>query len=216
MRQFGRLISTAVIGIAAALLSPLAAMAQGGGAACPIAAMTPQIISASTLKLTSQNGCNVFVFTNPTGTIVTAPLASSVPQGFFVTLIPATVGGVTIIPAVGSLVNGKLSTGLAQGQTVEFLSDNANYWTFGNVSGLAPFPNLAALPGTFPSNSTRTTLPNGILKFTNAASFIPAAPLRACENAPTAFVDIVRAPTTGPVWIIIEDIRGQPHLIPAC
>jgi hypothetical protein len=208
-----------LIGIAAlaGMLFQGTSWAQGGGAACPIASMTPKIITAATLQLTSQNGCNVFVFVNLTGTIVSAPAAINTPQGYFVTLIPGGPGGVTITTAAG-LVNGRATAALVQGETVNLVSDGNNYWTVGSpTQAPASNPNLGVVPGTFASNSATFFLPPGILQFTAPASVISGAyPFAACVGAPTIPVNVTKAPTVGGRWLLIKDYYGQPGLIPIC
>jgi hypothetical protein len=215
MRKIGMAF---LAGLIAALLGTTAAQAQSG-AACSIQSMAPQIISASTFPLTSNNQCNTLVFTNPSGTVVTLPnAATGMPVGFSVAIIPAGQGGVTLQPTVSTIM-GQASGVLAQGEGVSLLADGANYWVaYGPPIGIAPAQAAGGLiPGTTPANGSVYPLPNAVLQFTNPASFVPGGyPFALCGAAPMALMAKGGQKALTPRWLQIIDNLGLPGLIPLC
>ena len=214
-----------IAGAAMALLalSPFQARAQSG-AACPIGA--PVTITASSLALTNNNECQAIIFTSPNPISVTAPAATSVAPGFQV-MIFAINNGVTITSA--AMIN-NVTSGIVigPGQSGLLYGDGAKYW-FANGSGFASTApnstlssvNLGRLPGTTASNSPLQALPNGLIQFTNDASFRPGNyPFAACAGAPMAIgagaPGTPRSPYVPKPWLQIIDDNDQTWLIPLC
>src|SRR5579859_8077021 len=164
-------LATLAAAIACACLLPhRAALAQ---AACPIG--PPKTVSASSYTLTHNDQCSVIIFTSPSSVAVTAPAANTVPAGFQAMLFSISGGAVvssasTINAASSPIVFGGGQSGILYGDGV------SNYsWLVGTgLQSVAANPSLGTLnraPGVLAATSPTVFMPNGLLQFTNSASF---------------------------------------------
>lgn len=202
-----------VLGIALALLAALGSLsvARGQGV-CPMGQPQPTPIRDTAVTLANSQICSFLVFSATQPVTVTAP--KNLSRTFVVTLMSAG-RPVTIQPASGVTINGQASATLTALQPVTFWSDGSNYWMT-NAFGQAapPFATTNVIPGSYETNSPAIVLPNGVLQFTNAASFPTGRtpPFAVCQYSPNR----QGYPPMLPGWLRVIDNTGKLRYLPVC
>ncbi len=221
-----RLIGFLAGALLAFAVGALPARAQSG-AACPIGA--PNLQSVTAYSLTNNDECSAIVFTASTPITVTVPNANTVAPGYQVMIFSLS-GGVTLNSAVSGINGNLTSVGLGSGQSGLLYGDGANYWLMsgsGFVSGPANSVlsslTVGRVQNTTGANSAVVTMPNGLLQFTNPASFLNGGyPFGACGAAPMTFgAGLTGQPRSLSVqtqrpWLQIFDNFSRPWVIPLC
>lgn len=217
-----RLIRT--LAVAFLTLAPVSAMAQG---VCPVGQAQPTIVATGSQSITANNECALFIFTNPTGTVVSIPALSSMPPHMQWTMLST--GGPISMTVTGSpAFNGNaVASGnmpqFAQYVPVTIFADgNVNLYGVPMSPSVLPgqytnFPSTTALmPGTTLDGSTVWKLGgSGILQVQNQASWQkgynpPWLGSTVCAGAPYG------GQQPGSPWMTIFDAFGIKRYIPTC
>lgn len=215
--MLARLTAFAIAALCTArLLAPAPAVAQG---ACPLGQPTPQQITATSLTLNINQSCSFFIFTGGQPTTVTVPVGTAVNPGWQVTLMST---GTPVTVTSTSLINNQTTSQYLSSYVPMYLfGDGSVYWLTmaGTTPSAGPLTNPTStgslMPGITQDASSLLLLGNGILKFTNQASFPK-------NTGPTALSSNIckSVPFGGnqnpPVWLMIYDYLNQPRYLPTC
>lgn len=203
--------------IAILVAGSTAALAQG---VCPVGQPVPVSSGASSYTLTAGDQCAFLIFTGGTPVTITAPTASSLNVPTFQVTLMSTGAPITVTST--SNINGSTADPTMMGYSpMVLMGDGTNYWLFQHgptpVAGQYTMttPPSSLIPGTTLDGSPYLQMGNGVLKWSNQASWqAGVAPAKlawnGCGYAPPGWGQ------AGPSWLMVFDNLGLRRYIPTC